>query len=83
MARAKTAHVVEEGLILADSGASHEVRALTGNAPADARPVELQLAVGTQPGWLDNSGTVWVDSSAGASIELMPLGRYIEECNLL
>ena len=76
VARAKTAHVVEEGLILADSGASHEVRALTGSAPADARPVELQLAAGAQPGWLGISGTVPAQLANMTSLAYLDIGDF-------
>ena len=70
-------------LLLADSGASHEVRSRGSTPPQNAQRVDLALAVGSRPGWLDQQGVVWVEGDQDDSSPLMPLGKYINDLDLV
>ena len=69
-------------LVLADSGATHVIKCVDGGTPppSSAKNINLKLAVGTARAKLDNEGTVWISSQSGA--ELVPLGKFINECDL-
>ena len=70
----------EDGLVLADSGATHAVRSLKGGKPpTGSEPVQLKLAVGTCDAWISQEEVV----VEGECANLMPLGRYVAEADLI
>ena len=66
-------------LVLVDSGATDETHPFpdhwNGKPPKDAHEVEINLAVGTTPGWKYH-GILYFPPEAGGVGQLLPWGKY-------
>ena len=67
------------GVLLVDSGATHEVRSVCSEEelPADCRPVQLQLAAGETAAWMSGEDIVYVvmEEPEERLQPLFPIGR--------
>ncbi|CAK0805588.1 unnamed protein product, partial [Prorocentrum cordatum] len=83
VAVARLGKVGGKRMLLADTGATHELRSIPvgGDPGVESRRVDLQTATGSMEARMGEDDVVYVESDTPLQ-PLFPLGIYIEECGL-